>query len=125
MTAHRHYRTSEYKDCVTSANRAFESVLKAICDVKDWEYAAGDNASQLIAKVTEKGLFTHDYDKSFMAYVAMMKSGIPAVRNQSGGHGEGISTARVTIQIARYALNLSATNILFVAECYEAANKKG
>jgi hypothetical protein len=100
-------------------------VLKAICDVKDWEYAAGDNASQLIAKVTEKGLFTHDYDKSFMAYVAMMKSGIPAVRNQSGGHGEGISTARVTIQIARYALNLSATNILFVAECYEAANKKG
>src|SRR5205814_1592931 len=32
MTAHSHYKTGTYKDCVTAANRAFESVLKAICD---------------------------------------------------------------------------------------------
>jgi hypothetical protein len=30
MTAHRHYRANEFKDCVTAANRAFESMLKAI-----------------------------------------------------------------------------------------------
>jgi hypothetical protein len=29
MTALRHYRANEYKDCVTAANRAFESILKA------------------------------------------------------------------------------------------------
>jgi hypothetical protein len=29
MTAHRHYRANEFKDCVTAANRAFESMLKA------------------------------------------------------------------------------------------------
>ena len=125
MAAHRHYRTQEYKDCVTSANRAFESLLKTICDVEQWKYGAGDNASQLITKVKENGLFTHDFDQSFTAYVAMMKSGIPAVRNKSGGHGEGVNTARVGAEIARYALNLSATNILFVAECYAAMKNTG
>lgn len=124
MTAHRHYRAGEYKDSITSANRAFESLLKAICDAKRWTYAAGDNASQLISKVTENGLFTRDFDQSFTAYVAMMKSGIPAVRNKSGGHGDGIADARVTGEIARYALNLSATNILFVAECFGALAKR-
>lgn len=28
MTAHRHYRANEFKDCVTAAKRAFESMLK-------------------------------------------------------------------------------------------------
>jgi hypothetical protein len=121
MTAHRHHRAGEYKDCVTAANRAFESTLKAICDVQKWTYVPGDNAAQLITKVTENGLFTHDFDKSFTAYVAMMKSGLPVVRNQSGGHGEGIAAAAVTPEIARYALNLTATNILFLAETYRAA----
>jgi hypothetical protein len=121
MTAHRHYRAGEYKDCVTAANRAFESTLKAICDVQKWDYGAGDNAAQLVTKVTERGLFTHDFDKSFTAYVAMMKSGLPVVRNQSGGHGEGIAAAAVTPQIARYALNLTAANILFLTETYKAA----
>jgi hypothetical protein len=44
MTAHRHYRANEYKDCVTAANRAFESMLKAICDAEKWEYGKGDRA---------------------------------------------------------------------------------
>jgi hypothetical protein len=125
MIAHRHYRAREYKDCVTSANRAFESALKAICDTGHWKYAPGDNASQLITKVNENGLFTRDFDQSFTAYIAMMKSGIPAVRNKSGGHGESVADARVTGEIARYALNLSATNILFVAECYRAMKGEG
>jgi hypothetical protein len=120
MTAHRHYRGGEYKDCVTAANRAFESTLKAICDVQKWGYASGDNAAQLITKVSENGLFTLGFDKSFTAYVAMMKSGLPEVRNQSGGHGEGIAAVAVTSEIARYALNLTAANILFLAETYKA-----
>jgi len=45
MTAHRHYRTNEFKDCVTASNRAFESMLKAICDAERWEYEKGARAS--------------------------------------------------------------------------------
>jgi HEPN domain-containing protein len=56
MTAHRHYRASEFKDCVTAANRAFESMLKAICDSEAWDYGKGDRASELIRVVNSKGL---------------------------------------------------------------------
>ncbi len=123
MTAHRHYRAKEFKDCVTSAHRTFESMLKAICETEKWEYGKGDGASELITKVSVKGLFTHDFDKSFTAYVGMLKAGLPSVRNDAGAHGEGLATAAVTAQIARFALNLTASNIIFLGESYDAMKK--
>jgi hypothetical protein len=124
MTAHRHYRAGEFKDCVTASHRAFESMLKAICDVEKWEYAKGDGSSELVTKVTTKGLFTHDFNRSFTAYVAMLKAGLPAVRNDAGGHGEGLAAAAVTAQIARFALNLTASDMLFLGESYDAMKKQ-
>jgi hypothetical protein len=120
MLAHKHYRAGAYKDCVTAANRAYESMLKAICDAEQWAYGRGDRASELVTAVSSNGLFTHDFDKSFSSYVAMMKTGLPTVRNDAGGHGEGIAAAAVTVQIARFALNLTASNVLFLGECYSA-----
>jgi hypothetical protein len=120
MTAHTHYRAGAYKDCVTAANRAFESVLKTICDVEKWSYERGDRASELVTKVTNNGLFTHEFDRSFSSYIAMLKTGLPTVRNDAGGHGEGIAAVAVTPQIARFALNLTAANLLFLGESYKA-----
>ncbi len=31
LTAHKHYRNGEYRDCITNANASFESVMKVIC----------------------------------------------------------------------------------------------
>jgi AbiJ N-terminal domain 4 len=123
MTAHRHYRAKEFKDCVTAANRAFESMLKAICDTEKWEYGKGDRAAELVTKVSSKGLFTHDFDRSFTAYVAMLKAGLRAVRNDAGGHGEGLAAASVTAEIARFAINLTATNLLFLGDSYSAMKR--
>lgn len=120
LSAHRHYRERSFKDCVTAAGRSFESALKAICDTEGWIYDKGDRASELVTKVTNNGLFTHSFDKSFSAYVSMLKTGLPAVRNDAGAHGEGIAVAAVTAEIARFALNLTAANILFVGESYGA-----
>jgi hypothetical protein len=123
MTAHRHYRSNEFKDCVTAANRAYESMLKAIGEIEKWEYGKGDGASELVTRVSARGLFTHDFDRSFMAYIAMLKAGLPAVRNDAGGHGEGLAAAAVTAQIARFSLNLTASNLLFLRESYAAMKK--
>lgn len=120
MLAHKHYRAGAYKDCVTAGNRAFESMLKAICDGEGWVYEKGCRASELVTAVNSNGLFTHDFDKSFASYVAMIKTGLPSVRNDAGGHGEGITAAAVSVQIARYALNLTASNVLFLGESYGA-----
>jgi AbiJ N-terminal domain 4 len=120
MTAHRHYRANEFKDCVTAANRAFESMLKAICDTEKWEYGKGDRAAELVTKVTNKGLFTRYFDRSLDSYVAMLKAGLPAVRNDAGSHGEGLAAAAVTAGIARFAINLTATNLVFLGDSYSA-----
>jgi AbiJ N-terminal domain 4 len=120
MTAHRHYRANEFKDCVTAANRAFESMLKAICDKEKWKYGKGDRAAELVTRVRNGGLFTHDFDRSFERYVAMLKAGLPAVRNDAGGHGEGLTCAAVTAGIARFAINLTATNLVFLGDSYSA-----
>jgi hypothetical protein len=124
MTAHRHYRANEFKDCVTAANRAFESMLKAICDAEKWEYGKGDRAAELVTKVRSMGLFTHDFDRSFDSYVAMLKAGLPAVRNEAGGHGEGLTSAAVTAGIARFAINLTATNLVFLGDSYNAMRRR-
>lgn len=123
MTAHRHYRSSEYKDCITAANRSFEAALKAICDKQKWQYGSGDRASELITKVSTNGLFTHAFDKTMASYIAMMKSGLPVVRNDAGGHGESLAAAAVTPEIARFALNMTASNLVFLGESYKRMTK--
>jgi len=120
LLAHKQYRAGSFKDCVTAANRAFESALKAICDSEGWLYDKGDRASGLVTRVTNNGLFTHEFDKSLSAYVAMLKTGLPSIRNDAGGHGDGTAAAAVTAEIARFALNLTAWNILFLGESYRA-----
>jgi hypothetical protein len=126
MTAHEHYRHKNFKDAVTAANRAFETMLKVICDLNKWKYGKGDRVSELVTLVGKNGLFTHDFDKGISAYIAAMKTGLPTVRNDAGGHGEGLEDNAVTSEIARYAIDLAATNILFLGNCYSAlARNKG
>jgi len=120
MTAHRHYRTGAYKDAVTAANRAFESMMKAICELESWSYGSGDTAARLVTVVNTHGLFTHDFDASVTAYVAMLKAGLPTVRNNAGGHGEGLAAKAVTSGIARFAINLTASNIILLGDSYAA-----
>jgi hypothetical protein len=81
--------------------------------VEKWEYGKGDRAAKLVTKVRSKELFTHDFDRNFDSYVAMLKAGLPAVRNEAGGHGEGLTSAAVIAGIARFAINLTATNLVF------------
>ncbi len=123
MTAHKHYRTSNFKDAVTAANRAFETMLKLICDLEGWTYGGGSRASELVTVVNNNGLFTHDFEKGITAYAAAMKTGLPSVRNDAGGHGEGLADKAVTPEIARYAINLTATNLIFLGNCHAALVK--
>ena len=122
MVSHRHYREGLFKDCITAANRSFESMLKCICEKENWSYQPSDRASDLITVVSKSGLFTHAFDKGLSSYVAMLKTGLPEIRNNAGAHGDGPKSLAITVHIARYALNLTAANLLFIAECYNEIN---
>lgn len=93
-SAHAHYRAGEYEDAIHDANRAFESTMKAICDVKGegWEYSKGARASDLIKIVRRNGLLPDYLDQSFDQLISTLQSGLPRVRNDAGGHGQGALT---------------------------------
>jgi hypothetical protein len=125
LTAHKHHRERDYKDCVVACQRAFESTLKAICTARGWSFQKGDRAAELVTIVRNNGLFPAYLDKGFDTYVALLKTGLPGVRNNAGGHGDEPSALPVPAYIAAHALHLSAANIVMAVEAFKALGSKG
>ena len=119
MTALHHHRGGNEKDAIVAANRAFESTLKAVCKLRGWAYEKGARASDLIKVVRNNGLFSEDLDEGLSAYVAMMKTGLPGLRNKAGGHGSDPHAPAVAEYMAGYAIHMSAANILLICKAHQ------
>jgi hypothetical protein len=111
-------------DAVVAAQRAFEATLKAICDQLGVPVKAGDRVSELIKAVRSAGVFPDYLDAGFDTYVAMLKTGLPGVRNNAGGHGEAPKAPPVPGYIAAYAIHMAASNIVLCLEALKAARKQ-
>ena len=68
--------------------------MKAICDAKGWEYEKGARATDLIKILKGNGLFPDFADQSFDQLIATLKSGLPVVRNRTGGQGKARSRSK-------------------------------
>ena len=117
-SAHAHYRAGEYKDCAADALNALESVLKTICQLKSWQVDKGARATDLLKVVRSNGLLPDYLDTSFDQLVATLSSGLPKVRNEEGGHGQGAKPRATPTYIAGYALNLAAAKIVLLVEAF-------
>lgn len=124
MLAHEHYREGKHKDAVVAAQRAFEAALKAICDGLGVPVKAGDRVSELMKAVRGAGMLPDYLDAGFDTYVAMIKTGLPGVRNNAGGHGESPTAPPVPNYVAAYAIHMAASNIVLCVEAYKAARKR-
>ncbi|MGF6230716.1 hypothetical protein QFZ27_004671 [Inquilinus ginsengisoli] len=120
LNAHGHYRHLEFKDAIVDANNAFESTLKTICELRNWEFKRGARASDLLKVVRKNGLMPDYLDNSFDQLYATLVNGLPEVRNNEGGHGDGSTPKQVPQHVAAYALHLAATNIVFMVEAFRA-----
>lgn len=123
LSAHAHYRHGRYKECLVDALKAFESTMKTICSLRGWEVRPEDSARNLIAVCMSNGLFPEYLNSQFSSVRSLLESGVPTVRNKNGGHGQGIEPVPVPEYLARYALNLTATSILFMVEANRAAKQ--
>lgn len=123
LSAHAHYRAGEHKDCVTDALNAFESTMKAICDIRGWEYKKGARASDLIKVLRGRGLLPDYLETSFDQLAATLSSGLPKVRNEEGGHGQGAQPRPTPAYVAAYALHLAAAKIVFLVEAMKSGKK--
>ncbi|MEZ8885737.1 STM4504/CBY_0614 family protein [Vibrio sp. 10N.222.54.F6] len=123
LEAHEHYRHSNFKECLMSCGRAFEGMMKIICDKEGWEYnpkKAG--ASNLIALCKDKGLFETHTQEHLNGLAKTLESGVPPIRNDKAGHAKP-EPIKVSEHITKYTLHLTAVNLVFLNDCYEAMKK--
>ncbi len=120
LKAHEHYRHGRHKECLVEALKAFESTMKAICEKRKWPYQQTDTAKILIDICLKNGLIPAYMQTQFSSLRSMLESGVPTIRNKLGGHGQGSQPVSVPEPLVRYALHLTATNILFLGDSEEA-----
>ena len=114
LNAHSHFRHGRYKECLVDTLKAFESVMKAICQKQGWAYNQNDTAKKLIDICFQNNLVPGYLQSQFTSLRSLLESGVPTVRNKLGGHGQGANSITVSESIASYAIHLAATNIVFL-----------
>jgi hypothetical protein len=120
MGAHEHHRRGETKDANVDALNALESTLKTICDQRKWKYSGNATASDLIRVVMTNGLIPAQLQSQFEHLLKAMQTGLPPMRNNYGGHGQGADVTAVEGHLAAYSLHLMAANIVLLIEAHQA-----
>lgn len=119
LKAHELYRERNYKDCVNNCLKAFESCLKIICQKRRWNHGKNDTANRLISIVFKNELIPSLMQSHFSGLRSALESGVPTIRNNQTGHGQGPEEITVPEYIASYILHLTASNILLLAKADE------
>ncbi|MFB1071800.1 STM4504/CBY_0614 family protein [Vibrio diabolicus] len=117
LSAHEHYRHNKYEECLVDCNKAFESLMKSIYGKRGWEYQKTATAKKLIRVGLDNGLIPTYLQEQFNNFSSLLESGIPTIRNKEAGHGQGESVRDVPEPLVKYALHLTATNIVFLGDC--------
>lgn len=119
LDAFEHRRKGENKDAILDALKAFESTMKAICDSLNYPYDAVKSTAKDLISILEANDFYPAYLNNHMTSLrTSLESGIPTLRNKNAGHGQGAQVVNVSDEYVEYALNLAATNIVFLTKIY-------
>ncbi len=112
-------RKSDNKNAILEAGKAFESTMKTICDKKGYLYDPNkDTAKKLIDILENNGFFPGYMTTYLKTLVILLETGLPVVRNKNAAHGQGSLVVSVPDELAEYALNLAASNIVFLVSIY-------
>jgi hypothetical protein len=120
LSAHKHYRHGRHEECLVDLLKAFESTMKIICKKRGWTTQPKDTASKLINILFQNNLLPSYLESEITCLRTLLESGVPTLRNKNAGHGQGAEIRTVPEYLARYALNLTASNILFLIEAESA-----
>jgi len=109
LAAQEDYRRGDFRDCLTKAASAFESVLKVCFHRKRLRYNDKDTAQALIT-ILMKNSSLEPYFETQLLIVATLRNRL------SSSHGAGTVAKNVPRHLARYALNATAAAILLVTD---------
>ncbi|MGE0430579.1 MAG: STM4504/CBY_0614 family protein [Hydrogenophaga sp.] len=116
LKAHEHYRKGNSKEALNECLKAFESLMKAICDKKRWTYSKTAPAKDLIQVCLDNGLIPSFWQSHYGSLRSILESGVPTGRNRLGGHGQGSTPTVVPNYLVSYMLHMTASAMLFLAE---------
>jgi Domain of unknown function (DUF7014) len=102
-------RRGDFDDCLTKCGSAFESAMKVICDESGWAYRDTDTAGKLV-KILMDRLGLDSYHEPIFMIIATLRNRL------SSSHGAGTSSRTVSLPVAQYAVNSTASTILFLAQ---------
>jgi hypothetical protein len=103
------YRSGDWRDAITNANAAFESVLKLATG------RPNDTAGSLITEARRQGLIPA-YTEGAAEGLGKLMNLVPAVRGQQGSsHGLGDREAEADEALAQLVVSAAAAFIVFVA----------
>ena len=106
----------EFEDTISGCYKALESTLKVICQRKEWSFSKRETAGKLIQTVFKKGLIPSELQSHFHSLKNTLLEGVPSKRNQFSGHGTVSTPRQVPAYLAAYALNMTASAIVLLAE---------
>lgn len=120
LLAFENFRKGENKNAILNATKAFESVMKTICSGLSYNYNKdSDTASKLINILKGNGFFPQYLENHMKGICTTLETGAPTLRNKTSGHGQGVYVQDLSDEYVEYALNLVATNIVFLHRLYK------
>ncbi len=114
LLAFSNYKDGKNKDAILYAQKAFESSMKTICKRKKYPYEENDNAKKLIEILRLNNFYPEYLTKQLVLLSDLLLTGLPKMRNEEAGHGQGDEIRNVENNYVEYAIHLAATNIVFL-----------
>jgi hypothetical protein len=116
LKAHEHYRHGNSKEALNECLKAFESLMKSICDKRGWGYTENATAKNLIQACLDNGLIPSYWQQNFTSLRSLLESSVPTGRNKLGGHGQGATATTVPDHLVAYMLHMTASALVFLGE---------
>lgn len=119
LLAFEHFRNGNNEDAILNAIKSFESGLKTICSGMGYSYNKDKDTTKRLIEILKQNTFFPSYLDNYMNGICTtLESGASTVRNKTAGHGQGIETQTLPEAYVEYALNLVATNLVFLYRMY-------
>ncbi|WP_337041302.1 STM4504/CBY_0614 family protein [Emticicia sp. 17c] len=117
LKAHEHYLEGKNKECLNECIKAFESTLKVILNEKGWSYDVNRDTSRALIQICiTNGLIPSSLQDYYTNFTSLLSGGASTLRNRLAAHGQGEKIVTVDDSVARYGLNLTGSNIIFLVE---------
>ena len=114
------YNNQKYSNAITSANKAFESMMKAVLQELKITFNPKDPAKKLIGVLFDQQVVPSNLQSLTSGIRTVLTSGLPAIRNAPAiAHGSGRDPQEIERSYAEFAINLCATYILFLEARYK------